>query len=288
MRIKTVLGDIAPADLGVCDAHDHLFLRTPRLPGQELDDPDRAAAHLRAFAGLGGRTIAHWTPHGLGRRLGDLAGLSAATGVHIIAATGLHQAVHYDPEFLARIRPGLADLFHRELTDGPAGMIKVAGGFHGLDDHARHTMTAAAEASSATGAPIGVHLEEGTAALDVLDLLCGSLGVPPRRVILGHLNRSPDPWLHRRAAASGAYLCFDGPSRAHHATDWRLFDALAALADAGHADRILIGGDTTTPDTPGIPHLLRVLRPRVEAQLGRDAATAIFETNPARAFAVQR
>jgi 5-phospho-D-xylono-1,4-lactonase len=288
MRIKTVLGDIAPADLGVCDAHDHLFLRTPRLPGQELDDPDRAAAHLRAFAGHGGRTIAHWTPHGLGRRLGDLAGLSASTGVHIIAATGLHQAVHYDPEFLARIRPGLADLFHRELTDGPAGMIKVAGGFHGLDDHARHTMTAAAEASNATGAPIGVHLEEGTAALDVLDLLCGSLGVPPGRVILGHLNRSPDPWSHRRAAESGAYLCFDGPSRAHHATDWRLFDALAALVDAGHADRILIGGDTTTPDTPGIPHLLRVLRPSVEDRLGGDAATAVFETNPARAFAVQR
>ncbi|MEU9017099.1 hypothetical protein [Actinomadura sp. NPDC048394] len=288
MRVRTVLGDVDPADLGVCDAHDHLFLRTPRLPGRELDDPARAAAHLRAFADLGGRTIAHWTPYGLGRRERDLADLSAATGVHIIAATGLHQAVHYDPDLLARIRPGLAALFHRELTDGPAGMIKVAGGFHGLDEHARHTMAAAAEASGATGAPIGVHLEDGTAALDVLDLLCGSLGVPPDRVILSHLDRSPDPWIHRRAAEAGAYLCFEGPSRAHHATDWRLFDSLAALAEAGHTDRVLMGGDTTTPDAPGIPHLLRVLRPRVEAQLGRDAATAIFETNPARAFAIQR
>lgn len=285
MRVRTVRGDVAPADLGVCDAHDHLFLRTPRLPGQELDDPVRATAHLRAFAGLGGRTLAHWTPYGLGRREKALTEISAATGVHIIAATGLHQAAHYDPETLARLRPGLADLFHRELTAGTAGMIKVAGGFHGLDEHARHTLTAAAEASNATGAPIGVHLEEGTAALDVLDLLCADLDVPPDRVILSHLNRSPDPWIHRRAAESGAHLCFDGPSRAHHATDWRLFDALPALVDAGHTDRILMGGDTTTPDAPGIPHLLRTLRPRIREQLGEAAATAIFETNPARAFA---
>ncbi|MES9604279.1 hypothetical protein [Actinomadura sp. NPDC000929] len=39
MRSSTVLGDIAPADLGVCDAHDHLFIRSPRPPGEEPDNP---------------------------------------------------------------------------------------------------------------------------------------------------------------------------------------------------------------------------------------------------------
>ncbi len=37
-------------------------------------------------------------------------------------------------------------------------------------------MTAAAEAHRETHAPIAVHLEAGTGALDVLDLLCGELG----------------------------------------------------------------------------------------------------------------
>ncbi|WP_078657827.1 phosphotriesterase family protein [Streptomyces rimosus] len=323
--VRTVSGDVSPAGLGVCDAHDHLFLRSPMLPGQELADTGAAAAELRAFREAGGDTVIQWTPYGMGRRAAELPRLAAESGVRIVAATGMHQAVHYAPEVLERVRgtaagaaaPGdLAELFVTELTvgigrwgegsggtwgDGPetadgaavrAGMIKVAGGFHGLDAHARHTMAAAAEAHHTTGAPIGIHLELGTGALDVLDLLCGQLAVPPERVLLGHLNRSPDLVVHRQAAAAGAYLAFDGPSRANHATDWRLPDALAALADAGFGDRLLIGGDTTTAAArsvnggPGMPYLLRRLRPRLELDLDEALVQRIFTTNPARAFAV--
>ena len=35
---RTVLGDLPSADLGVCDAHDHMFFRSAQLAGQELDD----------------------------------------------------------------------------------------------------------------------------------------------------------------------------------------------------------------------------------------------------------
>ncbi|TXC97092.1 phosphotriesterase [Streptomyces sp. ISID311] len=295
--VRTVLGDIAPADLGVCNAHDHLFLRSPRLPGQELDDAGAAAAELGAFRAAGGAAVIQWTPYGMGRGAAELPGLARESGVRIVAATGLHQAVHYAPEVLERVRADLAGLFVGELTvgiggTGPrAGMIKVAGGFHGLDRHARYTMAAAAEAQRATGAAIGVHLELGTGALDVLDLLCGELAVPPDRVILGHLNRAPDLAVHRAAAGAGAYLAFDGPSRAHHATDWRLPEALAALAAAGFADRILLGGDTTTADArsvnggPGMPHLLNRHRNRLELALGADLVTQFLTANPAHAFA---
>lgn len=297
--IRTVLGDIAPTDLGVCDAHDHLFLRSPQLPGQELTDTEAAAAELSAFRAAGGSAVIQWTPYGMGRCAAELPRLARESGVRIVAATGLHQAAHYTSEVLDRIRPDLAGLFVAELTvgiggTGPrAGMIKVAGGFHGLDRHARYTMAAAAEAQRATGAAIGVHLELGTGALDVLDLLCGELAVPPDRVILGHLNRSPDLAVHRAAAETGAYLAFDGPSRAHHATDWRLPDALTVLADAGFADRILLGGDTTTASArsvnggPGMPHLLRRHRDRLELALGGDLVTQFLTANPARAFAAK-
>ncbi|MEV0372070.1 phosphotriesterase [Streptomyces sp. NPDC050636] len=297
--MRTVLGDIAPAELGVCDAHDHLFLRSPQLPGQELDEAGPAAAELGAFRAAGGATVVQWTPYGMGRGAAELPWLARESGVGIVAATGLHQAAHYAPEVLERVRADLAGLFVAELTEGiggtgpRAGMIKVAGGFHGLDGHARHTMAAAAEAHHATGAVIGVHLELGTGALDVLDLLCGELAVPPDQVILGHLNRSPDLTVHRLAAEAGAYLAFDGPSRAHHATDWRLPDALAALADAGYGDRILLGGDTTTAGArsvnggPGMPYLLRRHRPRLELSLGEDLVTRFLTANPARAFAAE-
>lgn len=298
--VRTVLGDVPPADLGVCDSHDHLFLSSPQLPGQALDDVPAAGAELRLFRESGGRTVVQWTPYGLGRRADALAGLARSSGVTVVAATGLHQAAHYDRALLDGVRDRLADLFVGELTRGMddgtaprAGMIKVAGGFHGLDEHARRVMGAAARAYHETGAPIGVHLELGTAALDVLDLLCGELGVPPARVILGHLNRSPDLRVQRKAAEAGAFLAFDGPSRANHATDWRLLDSLAALADAGHAERLLLGGDTTTAVAraatgggPGMAFLLRGLWPALAGELGEAVAEKIFVTNPARAFQV--
>ena len=306
--IRTVLGDIAPDALGVCDAHDHLFLRIPALPRQELDDPVAAAAELAGYRALGGAALAQWTPFGMGRMAERLPDLSRTAGVHVIAATGLHQEAHYDRALLDRLRAdGLGDFFTAELTegmlagddpDGPrvaakAGMVKVAGMFHGLDGHAREVMAAAAQAHHATGAPIGIHHETGTAAVDVLALLHDELGVPVTSILLGHLNRFPDPGIHRELASSGAFLAFDGPSRAHHATDWLLLESLESLAAAGHTGQILLGGDTTTASArattggaPGLPYQLRVLRPRITAALGAEAADAIFVRNPARAFAV--
>lgn len=279
--IRTVLGDVE--QLGVTNAHDHLFLASRVLPGQELDDAQAALLELQRFSAAGGQAVVQWTPHGMNQRLGDLPELSRRSGVAVVAATGLHQAQHYDPEFLQKCLPRLEDLFVADIAERRAGLIKVAGGYHGLDPHAVRTMTAAARAHHATGVPVAVHLELGTAALDVLELLCGKLDVPPAKVVLGHLNRFPDRWVHRRAAEAGAFLAFDGPSRAHHATDWMMPTLLAELADAGFADRLLLGGDTTTAaarGAPGMAYLLTGLRPRLDPVL----ASAIFVANPARAF----
>ncbi|MFJ9019723.1 phosphotriesterase [Streptomyces sp. NPDC102259] len=297
--VRTVLGDLPAERLGVCDAHDHLFFGSPRLPGQELNSRSAAGAELAAFRAQGGDAVVQWTPYGLGRRAADLPPLSREAGVHVVAATGLHQDVHYDEATLDGLRHRLAELFVAELTEGigtsgvRAGLVKVAGGFHALDAHTRWTMTAAAEAHHATDAPIAVHLELGTGALDVLDLLCGELDVPPHRVILGHLNRAPDTVAHRQAAEAGCWLAFDGPSRAHHATDWRMPDAVRALADAGFGDRLLLGGDTTTAAArsvdggPGMPYLLRRVRPRLALAVGEELVARILAENPGRAFGVE-
>lgn len=302
--IRTVLGDIAPEELGVTDSHDHLFFASVKLPGQELDDATAAEAELRAFAAAGGQALAQWTPMGLGRRAEALPALSRAAGVHIIAATGLHQAGNYRPERLAVLLDGLAERFIAELSeglrrdeepDGPAltaraGLIKVAGDFHHVDSHAAAVFEAATAAHQATGATVAVHLEGGTHPLGVLAAL---EGVPAASVILGHLNRFPDLGPHREAAEAGAFLGFDGPSRANHGTDWRLFDCLAWLIEAGHADQILLGGDTTSSAArassgggPGIPFLLTHIKARIERDFGPEVADTIFRRNPARAFAI--
>ncbi|SCK33402.1 phosphotriesterase [Streptomyces sp. WMMB 322] len=314
--VRTVLGDVPGDRLGVCDAHAHLFLRSPALPGRELDDAAAAEAESVAFADAGGQSAVQWTPYGMGRCTGALAELARRTRLHLIAATGLHQAVHHkppgcksahrttgrpgQPDPLGAGAAGLAELFVEELTrgvrgsvcgEGPrAGLITVAGGLHGLDAHATRVMHAAAEAHHATGAPVAVHLEGGTAAHEVLDLLCEGQGVPPDRVLLGHVGRLPDPAHHRELARRGAWLVFDGPSRAHRATDARLTECLASLVEHGHGDRIMIGSDITHAEArgaPGMHYLPAVLRPRLARELGPEAAERIFVHNPARALAAE-
>jgi 5-phospho-D-xylono-1,4-lactonase len=53
--VRTVLGDIAPTDLGRTNYHEHLFQVTPLLAGDELDDETAAAGRLVCCSDLGSR-----------------------------------------------------------------------------------------------------------------------------------------------------------------------------------------------------------------------------------------
>ncbi|MFF7991255.1 phosphotriesterase [Kitasatospora xanthocidica] len=297
--VRTVLGDLAPADLGVTDSHDHLFIRSPLLSGQELDDPAAAESVLRAFAAAGGRSFVQWTPRGMGRGADALATLSRTTGVHIVAATGAHQAVHYArgavaPDDLAP--DDLAERFVADITTGlpgaaegvRAGLIKVADDAGRTTPHTRRTMAAAAEAHHATGAPIAVHLEPAGDPHEVLSRLSGRHGVRPDRIILGHLTRFPDRAVYRSLAAEGIHLALDSPSRAGHPADLQAFDVIADLVEAGHAGRLLLGADTTTRtarQAGGPVRLLTDLAPRLAHAFGPELTELLLTTNPAAAFA---
>ncbi|KJS54353.1 hypothetical protein VM98_19550 [Streptomyces rubellomurinus subsp. indigoferus] len=293
--VRTVLGDLDPAELGVTDSHDHLFIRSPLLPGQELDDPAAAEDVLRAFAAAGGRTLVQWTPYGMGRGADSLAALSRATGVQLVAATGAHQAVHYGGDAAAG-HADLAERFVAELTTGlpgaprgvRAGLIKIASDTGPTTAYTRRVHAAAAEAHHATGAPIAVHLEAAGDPHEILDRLHGRHGVPTDRIVLGHLTRLPDPALHRSLAAEGVHLALDSPSRAGHPADHQAFDLIADLVDAGHADRLLLGADTTTRtarQAGGPARLLTDLAPRLARTFGPELPELLLTANPAAALA---
>ena len=293
MIVRTVLGDIPPSALGVTNSHDHLFFRTPLLPGQQLDDVHLATAEAQAFAAAGGAAIIQWTPRGLGRQHDDLATIARTTNLHIVSATGRHRGALYglDP---TTATPSVTDLAGNFVADlnraSPSGIIKIGTGYWHLDPFERDSLAAAAQAHHATGAPIAVHLEAGTAGDLVLDILT-SHNVEPTAVVLGHLGRNPEDGYLRDVAGSGAFLCFDGPSRANHPTDWRTPACLLMLAEHGHVGQLLIGGDTTTAAArsvtagPGMSALLNGFGRRLRPLLGDPAWHSITVGNPARAFA---
>jgi predicted metal-dependent phosphotriesterase family hydrolase len=291
--VRTVSGDIPSSELGVTNAHAHLFLGSPLLAGQELDDLAAATAEARAFAAAGGNAIVQWTPAGLGRRRGELPGIAAEAGIHILSATGRHRAAHY-PDGHREDAEELAGRLVADLTAGPGqcGLIKIGTGYHHLDSFERASLRAAAYAQHETGAPVGIHLERGTGGELVLGVLRGH-GVPVTSIILGHVGRNPDDGYLLDLAGSGAFLCFDGPSQANHPTDWRTPACIATLAEHGHLGQLLAGGDTTTAAArsvtagPGMPGLLASFGRRIAAVIGAAGWNAMTVSNPARAFSLR-
>jgi predicted metal-dependent phosphotriesterase family hydrolase len=275
--IRTIRGDIAPADLGPCDAHEHLFLVTPAQPGDEYADV--------------GKALVDWTPIGLGRDLNGLHAVSDATGLHIVAATGVHRDVHYaaDDPLRTEGEEALADRFVADLAR--CGIVKVGAGYHHLSSFEAKAFAAAAAAHERTRAPVCVHTEHGTMGLSIVERL-QELGVPPPSVVLAHVDRNPDPGEHAETAAAGAWLQLDGPGRTKYWPDSTILALIADLAERGHADRLLLGGDTGRRSMmraygggPGLDYLFARFKPRLERELGRELSERIFVTNPARAFA---
>jgi predicted metal-dependent phosphotriesterase family hydrolase len=289
--IRTVRGDLAPAELGPCDAHEHLFLVTPVQPGDEYSDVAKAIKEAGALAAAGARALVDWTPIGLGRDLDGLRAVSESTGLHVIAATGLHRDVHYlaDDPLRSESEDALADRFVADLER--CGIIKVGAGYHAISAFEAKAFAAAAAAHLRVGAPVCVHTEHGTMGLGIVERLKG-LGVPPDRVILAHVDRNPDAGEHAETAAVGAWLQLDGPGRTKYWPDSTILGLIAELAERGHGDRLLLGGDTGRRSMlraygggPGLDYVFARFKPRLERELGQELADQIFVANPARAFA---
>ncbi len=291
--VRTVEGDVPASELGPTDAHDHFFFESPLQPGDEMRDVGRAIDEAASLVRAGVRALVDWTPIGLGRNVGGLREVAGATGLRIVAATGVHRDEHYgsDHPLRAETAEALADRFVADIaTDPPSGVIKIGAGYHCLRPFEERIFAAAAAAHARTGVPLCVHTEHGTMGLGLVERL-GVLGVPPESLVLAHLDRNPDTGEHAETAATGAWLQFDGPGRAKYWPDSTILTLIAQLRDRGYASRILLGQDTGRRSMmraygggPGMDYLFTRFRPRLERELGQRLSSQIFEENPARAF----
>jgi 5-phospho-D-xylono-1,4-lactonase len=297
--VTTVLGDVPAERLGRTNMHEHLLMTDPLLPGEELDDLDRSAAELGVLVESGFDAVLELTPIGLGRDPDGLVALARRAGAHVVMATGVHHEGHYAPGHPLRSLTAaeLAERFTAELLEGigdarvRAGVIKIGIGYWSISAFERTVIEAAGLAHAATSAAIVCHLEHGTAGLEALRVL-EAAGVPPERVLLAHVDRNPDPDLHAELARAGAYLGYDGWSRAKHWPDSVLVDCLLATADRGAAGKIVLGTDLARRSSlvsygglPGMAYLGERVVPRLRRRGGDELVEAILVENPARLLA---
>lgn len=169
-----------------------------------------------------------------------------------------------------------------------AGVLKAGIGYWGWTAFERRVLAAVDGAHARTGAPVMVHLEHGSAAFELLEVLAGD-GVRPEVVLLAHIDRNPDPGLHAELAAAGAYLGYDGFARTRDWPDSVLIDCLVRSAESGATDRLMIGGDVARRTRyvayggrPGLAYVGRRVVPRLVQAGYRDLVEAVLVRNPAR------
>jgi predicted metal-dependent phosphotriesterase family hydrolase len=310
--VRTVLGDIAPAELGITYAHEHLVIDGGRpvemSPDFLLADVDRLAAELGAAAAAGLRSAVDAMPADCGRNPAKLADLSMRTGVQIVAATGLHHEKFYGPSHwsLRASVDELADLFVADVEagidardySGPivrrtgvrAGIVKIAGSEGGPSTRDVPIFRAAAAAHARSGVPVHTHCEGGTGALEQVRILVG-LGVPAPHLALSHVDKVVDRDYHRDLFATGAFLVYDQAFRWGDRDNGTLRLLEWATAD-GNDGQVLLGMDAARQGyyrafggSPGLPFLLREFSAQMDER-NLDAAIRhrIFVQNPARAL----
>jgi phosphotriesterase-related protein len=307
-KVRTVLGDVPSGELGMCFAHEHLVIDggVPKLVNPEisLQRVEDALAELAPCVAAGLGAVVDAMPADAGRNVAKLAEISRRSGVHVVAATGLHHARFYGERHWGELLAPdeLAELFYRELTEGidandlngpvlrrtphRAGVVKVAGSLDGPSDRDRRVFEAAAMAATRAGTALLTHCEAGTGGLAQLRLL-EDLGVPPHRVILSHTDKVADRGYHRELLAGGAYVVYDQGLRSPDDTA-RL---VGWMVEDGHQSQLLLGTDgarrslwSVLGGAPGLAALATDLGKRLAGELGPAAMEGIWVTNPAAAL----
>src|SRR6516164_989901 len=137
MHIRTVMGDIAPGELGTTLGHEHLLIdlrglwenppaERAHLIDQELtlenhgelmrnpydsrlnlliDDPEPSIRELKYYKAAGGQSLIDMTTVGIKPNPQELCKIAQRTGIHIVAGCGYYR------------QPLLAEALHDRKTD---------------------------------------------------------------------------------------------------------------------------------------------------------------------------
>ena len=274
----------------------------------KLTDVDTTIGEVRKYSEVGGGAIVDATLPAIGRKPEALARISRESGVHVIMGAGFYVEAAHPEDMDERSVENLAREIVGDIVDGVggsgvrAGIVGEIGCTWPLTPNERKSLSAAAIAQRETGAAILIHPGRHTdAPLEILEVLAKA-GADISRVVMGHLDRTVfDFDTLQSLAASGCYLEWDlfGNEGSYYPladidmpNDAQRLDFIKRAADAGYADRIVIGQDIATKHRlvryggHGYGHILANIVPQMRRKgFSEDAIRAITVVNPARILA---
>ena len=316
--VNTVLGPVPASELGVVAVHEALLSVLPGAQYAPDISMDRAeiyealAAKLIDFREHGGQTVVDSTGMFHGRDLKLYEALSRSTGVHIVASTGMGPEEELGGYFLTpQTNPPtpwpaekFSDLFAREVTEGmvvprverraAAGIVAAVADRAGMTPTEESLFRGSARAAKSTGVPLSIRF--GADVLHDLDIILDEQ-IGADRVLVGDLDRRDAKDSALDVAARGAFVGIDHVGLDDHAdylTDSERGDLVLELVKAGHADRIILSGNSIGVakgvEEYNLPYsyVLTTFVPFLKAQgLSDDDAQRILVDNPRNLLAVR-
>jgi len=309
--VRTVLGDIEPAAMGLTYSHEHIVIEegfsTIKNPDFILNDTQLITDELKEFYQYGGRTVVDTMPAACGRNVLKLAEVSRNSKVNIIAPTGIHLEIYYPPNHWRYHLSvdELTDLFIKDITDGideydynspvikrtahKAGMIKLATGDEQFTTHQHKIFEAVVNAHRITGVPILTHTNNGKQAIEQVELFL-KLGADISHVVLSHVDRRKDLSFHKDLMQTGVYVEYDSHFRWKTKNDNWTYHLLEKLLP-DYADRIVIGMDMARNTywrsyggNPGLIYLLTEFKDELKKRGLDSFYEKLFFLNPQKLF----
>jgi phosphotriesterase-related protein len=300
-KLITTLGPKTETEFGLILPHEHIFVdfRPPDHPEHGLaeivDVVALMAPEVEKAQALGVTALVDCTPVGVGRRIDILKAITEATGMPLVAPTGIYREpkvpgwAHTASE--AKLAGWMLSELQGEIEKSgvQAGWIKLSAGDDGITDCETKILRAAAAAGRETNAVIGSHTMRGRVVRDQLNII-EARGYTADRFIWIHTQKEPDFNLHLEIARRGAWLEYDEIG----SNDQYYLEHIQRILDAGFGDQLLLSHDRGwyDPAKPGggepkpFTYLLEQFLPKLRvAGVDEETIHKLMHTNPYRAFA---
>lgn len=282
--------------------HEHLAIDLRSRADSEavLGEQDEAAVveELTEIRQQGVGLVVELTNWGMGRDPERLRRIAAASGVPVVAATGLYQRRFHPPDSLSMDVDELTERFSRELIDGiddtgiRAGVIGEMGSSpEGVLPEEERALRAAARAARRHDVAVITHAHLGRHGLRQLEVLL-SEGMPADRIAIGHQDLLDDVTVHEEIAAAGAYVAYDTIGKHAYQAEEVRTRLVRQMIERGFGHQVLLSEDISrrkylkSRGGHGYGYLFSQFLPRLEAEgISRDVLELILRENPIRLLA---
>jgi phosphotriesterase-related protein len=253
--VQTVQGPVDADELGVVLAHEHVRFRDDAVAAewpQRYDEQlelDAALVAVNAAKDRGVRTIVDPTAMFGGRDVRFMKRVAEATGVQIVACTGIYSYDYLPHYFENRDVDVMADHFVEDIERGiqntqiRAAFLKCAADAAGVTDHVEKIHRAVARASVQTGMPIMAHSMPAVATGPRQVEIFQEEGVEMSRVQIAHCGDTDDLDYIEGLLDSGVYVGLDRYGLEMYLPIDRRNATAAELLRRGRAERLMISQD---------------------------------------------